>query len=241
MARIKYYDSGTWEYADLALQSPLPTGTADGQILVWDNTNSVWSVRPKWQTVFQPVEYIESTGTQYIDTGIVAQADDIWTLDVQFTGNVSIGNFLINGCYATSGGQTTSRMSIGVWQGKFQYACDVTAIEVTATADNNRHTFKLDTLNKKFTIDNTDEYSIGTVYLSELPNIAFCGRLSGNGFENGTSERVFGSTYERNGVLLRNYVPVRNLATNENGLFDTVNLVFYPNAGTGTFTKGADV
>lgn len=37
MARIKYYNPTTqqWEYAD---RNPLPTGTADGDILAWDET-----------------------------------------------------------------------------------------------------------------------------------------------------------------------------------------------------------
>lgn len=216
----------------------LPSGSNAGDILVW--SGSAWVAKPKWQMIYQPVEYIESTGTQYIDTGIVPQANDIWSLDVQFTGDVSTGNFHINGCYL--GAPATSRMSIGVWLGKFQYACSGTAIETTSTSDNIRHKFTLDTLNQEFLIDDTVVDSISQVSLSEeLPNIALCGRFSTYGFENATSEKIYGMTYIRGGTTIRELYPCYRIADNEIGLYDAVNKQFYTNAGTGTFAKGADV
>lgn len=46
MARIKYTDPVTHEvkYADLAVQLPFPSGSADNDIPLWDNTNGVWVV-----------------------------------------------------------------------------------------------------------------------------------------------------------------------------------------------------
>ena len=44
MARLKYYDaaSGEWKYADVAVESSLPTATDDKDILYWDDTNAEW-------------------------------------------------------------------------------------------------------------------------------------------------------------------------------------------------------
>jgi hypothetical protein len=44
-----------------------------------------------------------------------------------------------------------------------------------------------------------------------------------------------------NGILIRNYIPCYRKSDNVIGLYDLVNNVFYTNAGTGTFLKGADV
>lgn len=43
-----------------------------------------------------------------------------------------------------------------------------------------------------------------------------------------------------NGTLVRDFVPVRN-SSGTLGLYDTVNGTFYANAGSGTFTAGADI
>ena len=44
-----------------------------------------------------------------------------------------------------------------------------------------------------------------------------------------------------NGTLIRDFVPCYRKADNAIGLYDTVNDVFYTNAGTGTFLKGDDM
>lgn len=44
-----------------------------------------------------------------------------------------------------------------------------------------------------------------------------------------------------NDLIVANFIPCYRKSDNEIGLFDTVNRVFYTNAGTGTFLKGADV
>ena len=46
---------------------------------------------------------------------------------------------------------------------------------------------------------------------------------------------------KRNGTEILNLVPCYRKSDNEIGMYDLVNDTFYTNAGTGTFTKGADV
>ena len=43
------------------------------------------------------------------------------------------------------------------------------------------------------------------------------------------------------GTPIRNFVPCYRKSDNVIGLYDTVEGVFYTNAGTGSFTKGVDV
>ena len=44
-----------------------------------------------------------------------------------------------------------------------------------------------------------------------------------------------------NGVLVRNFVPCKRTSDSVVGMYDTVNDVFYTNAGTGDFTAGGNV
>lgn len=43
-----------------------------------------------------------------------------------------------------------------------------------------------------------------------------------------------------NGMLVRNFVPAKRLVDGAVGLYDRIGNAFYPNAGTGTFTAGAE-
>ena len=53
--------------------------------------------------------------------------------------------------------------------------------------------------------------------------------------------RVFSVKAEKDGMILLNLVPCYRIADTEVGMYDTVSNTFFANAGTGTFTKGADV
>ena len=48
----------------------------------------------------------------------------------------------------------------------------------------------------------------------------------------------YAKIYDHNGVLVRDFVPVKNAFTGEVGLWDNVTERFYGNAGTGVFLAG---
>lgn len=56
-----------------------------------------------------------------------------------------------------------------------------------------------------------------------------------------TWARIYSLQIIENGSLVRDFVPCYRKADNEIGMFDLVSNTFFTNAGTGTFTKGADV
>ena len=108
-----------------------------------------------------------------------------------------------------------------------------------------------------------DDYSVQRALLTyiRLANLShtlkpgadvFSGVVTGNenlfGINNGgTNSQQTGDIYfygfkAYTGVtLVRDLIPCYRIADNEIGMYDIVNDVFYTNAGTGTFTKGADV
>lgn len=63
------------------------------------------------------------------------------------------------------------------------------------------------------------------------------GSYRGKGLKQVTSYKQ----WDKNGALVRNMVPCYRKSDGEIGMYDLVNRVFYTNAGTGSFGKGADV
>lgn len=217
----------------------LPSGENIGDLLVWNGTN--WKAKPKWQLFYQPVEYIESTGNQYIKTNYVPQNNDILEIDLQFTGNVSFGNFGVNGCYL--GNPITNRFSIGYYKGKFQYGVSLNAVDTNLNADNNRHKFVIDTLNKLFIVDEVIISNISSIDVAQQ-NFGLFNRINelGNADTAGfTSEKLYSAKIIRDNNIIFDFVPCYNTIENEIGLYETVNHKFYKNDGTGTFVKGEDV
>ena len=56
-----------------------------------------------------------------------------------------------------------------------------------------------------------------------------------------SGSKIYYLRCELNGIAIADFVPCYRKADGVIGMFDTVAQVFYTNAGTGTFTKGADV
>jgi len=237
MARIKYYDSVTqqWVYGDMALQPPLPTGTANGDILVWDNTNQEWVVKPKWQIHFQPVEYIESTGTQRIDTGIKTTNGVI--IDFQYTSATNDSS-----CFGAMTNNTTNRYDIIYYDGLY-FSCgngaDVSS-EITGDATR-RILLEQGVTNQDLKIDGTTiatypAFTNGCTYNTHL-----FARKQGSSSYKYASVKIYSCKLYVDGTLQRDFVPCYRISDSVIGMYDTVNGVFYTNAGSGTFTKGADV
>lgn len=228
MARIKYYNPTTqqWEYAD---SNPLPTGK-NGDIIV--NENGVWVAKPKWQMIYQPVEYIESTGTQRIVTDIYPSASTRAVVQESYADltTYSLEGESANEQYFTWG-ITSRKEYFETRVGGSSAQWRISAVPI----DTSVHTWDIQSGSQKI-----DDTTIATdTMISASTPLALFARLAGD-WEY-TKVKLFYCKLYESGTLVRDYIPVRNVFTGEGGLYDTVDGVFYANAGTGTFLKGADV
>lgn len=229
-------------WIDPSDDTTFPAGTNVGDLLVWNGTE--WVAKPKWQACYQPVEYIESTGTQIIYTGVFPSDN---TRIVEENAQTDITAYSREGVqwvftspdngmfsYGTTSALDTFRSRIGV-AGVSEWRS--TGISV----DTNKHKWDLSSGSQKF--DNqeyaTDSFPSTTI----TGDICVFGRrldLNPNNDEH-AKLKVYSCKIYDGQTLVRNFVPVRSIATGEGGLYDTVENKFYGNDGTGTFTKGADV
>ena len=188
---------------------------------------------------YQAVEYIESTGTQYIDTGIENNNITV-IISAQFLETPSSGNVNIYGRYTN----LQNRDYLGVYGGKWLlgYAGTYTTI---GTADTQQHTFKIESSvleGVKFLVDDTllFDYKNKLNYSTNSSALLFA--TSNNGTATDMSKsRIYSCDIYENEILIRYFVPCYRKSDNVIGMYDTVSGNFFVNQGTGTFLRGAAV
>lgn len=166
---------------------------------------------------YTPLEYIESTGSQYIDTKLVINKNDSYEyiLDALLTNGTyggANGYLQFNG--SISGGK---RVTIRV---SYDGSTHVTTVCVDGVVSS--------------TTDWTSSYNgenvkIGILRMGDAGNVWYT-----SGPQTG---KVYSCQIKSNGTLVRDYIPVQRL-DGAVGLLDKVNNVFYPDATGGNFIAG---
>lgn len=195
---------------------------------------NAYILKPRLPLEYQEVEYIESTGTQYINTGVYPHQIGKWELDVQYTDSSPSNQ--TNGCFPVA----NQRFDIGTTSNS-KWTLNIGALNTYTDADNERHLFVLDKINNKVSIDTT-YYSVTTATFTTQTTYALligARNYYGSSSKYNCKEKIYSSKiYDISEVLIRNYIPCYRKSDNEIGLYDTVNNAFLTNAGTGTFVVG---
>ena len=180
-----------------------------------------------------PVEYIESTGTQWIDTGVVPASTSRMVADIKFEGSAN----MVSGVWGSSG-----RFQFGIVSGVFTLGIGSIGQNGIA-ADTLRHTVILDAGTKTANIDG-NQYSLTSASISfaQYTIPIFAQRYASNTPSNYCRAKLYGYKPFNNGVLVRDYQPIRvgSGSTWEGALLDNVSRKVYRNAGTGNFGYGND-
>ncbi len=190
---------------------------------------------------YTELEYIESTGSQYINTEIGTSSITKTEVVGQFTG-------LANNTFIF--GKTNNNTSRYGW-GEYIYPYGAAnkflwnygGWGVVTNADLNKHTFGIDTKNGLVYIDNTQFDTSQTsnaganpAFVADNLPIYLFARNSG-GVVGYAKAKIYSVKMWNNNELTHDFVPAEN-SSGVVGLYDTVNNRFYTNAGTGEFTAG---
>ena len=186
---------------------------------------------------FQEVEYIESTGTQYIDTGVIPTINTsmdielaITTNDVNWSGSVldaSRGWFAVGGYNLNS---LVAVFSVGSREGILDYPFDT-----------NFHKFFISNGLQK--IDNITSNNTISNYNGTMPSIYLLGEhytWVANPPLVGHQKIKYSKLFDNN-LLVKNFIPCKRKSDNKPGLYDLVEGKFYTNQGTGDFEKGKNI
>lgn len=187
-----------------------------------------------------PVEYIESHGTEWIDTGVVGDNDCGVEMEVCTLGNDD------RACFGSRGETTDSRFFIGFsitnrlglylgWNTRFDYTSATPNRFYRASMN-----FEGD---RAIRVDGTQVTSIASVLTSQSnrKSLLFGANLGGsNSLFTG---RIKYCKMTSGVTLVRDFIPIRvgTGSTWEGAMMDVLTRRVYRNAGTGAFTWGNDL
>ena len=200
---------------------------------------------------YQEVEYIESTGTQYIDTGLLAK--DYSDINCEIKGNyikVEPTKTILGA------GNNNTWYLIGILFGVRDFGAQkgTAGTEVKfCSADLKEHIFTLDLKNGVAYLDNDLQINLSNNGNKIDKNYILFSNMNGNEWT--TAASSFSMKYckiIKDEVLIRNFVPCYCITTVTNiygeqsppgtkGIYDTVEGKFYTNQGTGEFIAGPEV
>jgi len=209
------------------------------------------------QNSYQPIEYIQSSGTQYINTGYYWQNENI---EIYFDGTVLtnasnqslFGNeeYLEDGTRNFAGIPHGANGSYGIYIGSSSQGSVSTTIgtrfnlNIKTTTSKQLSVYKDGTrvINKTYSgsvltksTARTNRDATGKIHLFSNSNIE-----QGGAIQHISAMRVYSFKLYDNDVLVRNFVPVKN-ASGVAGMYDTVTNVFYKNSGSGSFIAGPEL
>ena len=182
---------------------------------------------------YTQVEYLKSTGTQYINVGFKPNQDTRIVLDVNSP--------LVSGPVWLFGARTAADSKT------YNFLCQSSKYR----SDYNDNSSTSLTINPsgRFEIDKDKNITkINGSTASTIPYGAFQCEYSLYLFSNnnagatgaGASISIYSCKIYDNGTLVRDLIPARN-SSGTLGLYDTVDGTFYTNQGSGAFTAGADI
>ena len=172
---------------------------------------------------YTELEYIESTGTQWIDTGVSEQTVTNLEIDFETSNSTSTNGFIfVNG---------TSQLGVR----DSRYGLSSPGRYTVTESKNNASVWVVKNENNGTTFTNMSPASTSTLALFNLMNNTgtigsfYCKYL----------KIYYFKAYNGN-TLVQHLVPAQN-SSGVVGMYDTVNGVFYQNKGTGEFIGGQPV
>ena len=190
---------------------------------------------------YKRLEYIQSSGTQYIDTGFKPNQDTRVVCEVN--GYSIADNSATNLFGARTSTSSSDQFSFNI-AGSTNYRSDYYNSRVGYSTelsfsgkihiDKNKNVCSIESDGTTYTVTNTQ----GTF---QTPfNLFIFGENRNGSVHSIPNVKLYYFKLYDNGVLIRDFIPCKN-ASGVAGLWDDVNSVFYQNAGSGKFTAGPEV
>ena len=188
---------------------------------------------------YKRLEYIQSSGTQYIDTGVKSPKDGL-KIELDFEYTAAHDSAALFG----SQNYTIPRYSICAYGASPAFWVGTSTKLLPFTTDiGYRYKLTAEAASGVLTaaLNNT---TTSTAYTGELESeqsiYLFANHDASLGVLQQASMKLYVCKMYSSGVIVRDLIPCRN-SSGVIGLWDDVNNAFYQNAGSGTFTAGAEV
>lgn len=188
---------------------------------------------------YTQVEYIESSGSQYINTGFVPNSNTRVVMDVMLVKQTVAAKAIFGARSASSGTDS----------GSFTFLSIETGAKTRSDYFGSSVTGNFPILGKRVVIDR--DKNVCNVDGNVITNKTSANKCSVNMYlfaVNTANSAVLWSNLKLyscqiydNGTLKLDFVPAKRVSDNVIGMYDMVSKTFFTNAGTGVFTAGAEV
>lgn len=212
----------------------IPEGNAkkieiDG-VTVWEKSTS------RLPAEYQEVEYIESTGTQYIDTGVVGKKGIHILTEMGW-------RTLSNQLFGSRKSSGATRFFVTYYGNRIDFGYGGDTLSDVSPQAGQIYEIDFDVTGGTYNFGVDGSYKTGRTGELDTECNMFIFGANRPYTTNQLSKSIFKSMIitNANGETLRNFVPCYRKSDGEIGLYDIENDVFYTNDGTGTFTKGQDI
>lgn len=182
------------------------------------------------------LEYIQSSGTQYIDTGFAPNTNSAMELTFQLT---EVQSTIMAGSRSYDAKTNAFTINCGAGGTKFLAAFDGSNNVELANLDLNKHTTKIQ--KDTFVFDGEEISALTYNFTSNLDVLIFANRNGPGEINLYAKVKVYACKIWQSGTLVHNFIPCWNLKTKTAGLYDLMNQSFLGNSGTGYIFDGPEV
>lgn len=209
---------------------------------------AVFSVS-KLPSGYVELEYIESTGTQWIDTGVIPNWNTKIVLDGQtITGSTDVYSFVFGSMPAGISGSDGRNFSLEVklpsstnYRYMFFGSGYSSYADISVSNPPERYTFTLSYDEAKIGDKSSGSYApVDPGKTSTLSIALFAAKIRNTSVDRYSFFRLYSCKFYDSESLIRDYVPCID-PSGAVGLYDLINSEFYANGGTGSFTAGPTV
>lgn len=188
---------------------------------------------------YTQLEYIQSSGTQYINTGYKNTGQNLRiVLDFRYTAAHSATTI-----FGSQGSNSSAVYTICPYgTGPYFYVGTKTNLSMGTTAVNTDYILDVTAKNGTLSVywNGTLKQTTYTGSLNTTDAIALFGNNVSGTVQQICAMRVRSFQIYDGGVLKRDMIPAKN-SGGAVGMYDLVGGTFYPNAGSGTFAAGAEI
>lgn len=198
---------------------------------VMQRRRQLMAMQSELPSAYRRVEYLESSGTQYINSGVIG------SIPLEAVATASFAETR-NACLLGSRqAATATRFYIlSVFNGKWHVGINTSEPSGSNVVANTKYgmRFTIDENGFSLYVNDSLEFTGSNYYSTEFPMFVFAANNYGSAARIAKA-KLYSMAILRNGTAERNFIPCVRKSDSKPGMYDTVTKTFYTNAGTGEF------
>ena len=201
-------------------------------------------------SAYKEVEYIESTGTQYINVNQFKSTTSIQNYEINLSNNhiVEIDYQLTNNTQTRTGIFGSLKANTSIRYGALlspsnhylEFGYNTTYTQISGLPDTSRHKIKFDKNKVYFDGNLINTFTNSNFSIDKDPLL---GNFNHDNYTPALAKYFESKWYDENGNLIRHFIPCYRVSDNKPGMIDIADSHndFYTNAGSGEFSKGYSI